>query len=61
MVDNTIKSGKFTKETFINGTPPIKRLRKPEEIAEVVLWLYSLATNYIIGQLISVDGGLSII
>ncbi|MBL3547255.1 SDR family NAD(P)-dependent oxidoreductase [Chryseobacterium sp. KMC2] len=60
MVDNMIKSGKFSEETFKNGTP-IKRLGKVEEIAEVVLWLFSPAASYITGQPISVDGGLSIV
>ncbi|MBA4275823.1 SDR family oxidoreductase [Flavobacterium sp.] len=36
---------------------PIKRLGKAEEIADVVLWLCSKASTYVIGQAISVDGG----
>jgi len=39
---------------------PIKRLGKASEVAETVLWLFSPASSYIIGQPISVDGGISI-
>ncbi|MFC0777182.1 SDR family NAD(P)-dependent oxidoreductase [Flavobacterium sp. HJSW_4] len=39
---------------------PIKRLGKAEEIADVVLWLCSSASTYVIGQAISVDGGYTV-
>jgi len=40
---------------------PIKRLGKASEVAEAVLWLFSPASSFVIGQPISVDGGISII
>jgi NAD(P)-dependent dehydrogenase (short-subunit alcohol dehydrogenase family) len=40
-------------DTFI----PMKRVGRPEEIADAVLWLCSDAASYITGQSISVDGG----
>jgi NAD(P)-dependent dehydrogenase (short-subunit alcohol dehydrogenase family) len=40
---------------------PIKRLGKPSEVAEAVLWLFSPESSFVIGQPISVDGGMSII
>ena len=36
---------------------PMKRLGRPEEIADAVLWLCSDKASYVTGQSISVDGG----
>lgn len=60
MVEKMISSGKFSEQGFKDGAP-IKRLGKATEVAEVVLWLFSPAASYVVGQPISVDGGLSII
>ena len=38
---------------------PAKRLGKPEEIADVVLFLASRSAAYITGQVITVDGGMT--
>ncbi len=40
-------------KTFV----PMKRLGRPEEIADAVLWLCSSAASYVTGQSMSVDGG----
>jgi len=40
-------------DTFV----PMKRMGRPEEIADAVLWLCSGAASYVTGQSISVDGG----
>src|ERR1700742_431540 len=40
-------------QTFV----PMKRLGRPEEIANAVLWLCSDMASYVTGQSISVDGG----
>ena len=39
---------------------PLKRMAKPNDIAEVILFLASDASNYITGQTLSVDGGYSV-
>ena len=38
----------------------LKRVGEPKEVAEVVLFLVSPSSDYVTGQLINVDGGLSI-
>lgn len=38
---------------------PMKRLSKPEEVAKVVVFLASENSNYITGQVLAVDGGMT--
>ncbi|MBD2705179.1 glucose 1-dehydrogenase [Spirosoma sp. BT702] len=59
MVDTMFRTGDLSQQTTTEGAP-IKRLGKANEIAEAVLWLFSPASSFVIGQPISVDGGLSI-
>lgn len=47
-------------ETIAKKLVPVRRLGKPEDIAGVVLFLASPAASYITGQVITVDGGLSL-
>ncbi|WDI39902.1 SDR family NAD(P)-dependent oxidoreductase [Bremerella sp. P1] len=39
---------------------PIGRAGTPEEIASAVLWLSSSAASYVVGQAITVDGGMTV-
>ena len=45
----------------IKGAIPMKRFATPEEIAPMVLFLASDATRYVTGQVVSVDGGLTMV
>jgi NAD(P)-dependent dehydrogenase (short-subunit alcohol dehydrogenase family) len=44
-------------EAMVKNNVPMRRHGRPEEIADVVLWLCSQASSYVTGQSISVDGG----
>jgi NAD(P)-dependent dehydrogenase (short-subunit alcohol dehydrogenase family) len=44
-------------DKMLNTFVPMRRMGKPEEIADAVLWLCSSAASYVTGQSISVDGG----
>ena len=47
------------KEAFIRSTP-MRRLAQPQEIADAVLFFASDRSNFITGQVLSVNGGLAI-
>ena len=50
------KAGDFIQKKLI----PVRRLGKPEDIAAAVIFLASPGASYITGQVITVDGGLSL-
>jgi len=45
---------------FIKKVIPMKRVGKPEDVAQVALFLAGPAATYVTGQVITVDGGLSL-
>ncbi len=47
-------------ERFILPRVPAGRLARPEEIAEVVLFLATCRTDYLVGSTITMDGGLCV-
>jgi NAD(P)-dependent dehydrogenase (short-subunit alcohol dehydrogenase family) len=58
MSDQMIAAGQGEElDAMMKTYVPMKRLGRPEEIADAVLWLCSSASSYVTGQSISVDGG----
>lgn len=46
-------------EAFWTSHVPLRRMGRPEEVAQAVVWLCSDAASYVTGSAIIVDGGLS--
>lgn len=44
-------------EVNLAQTVPIKRMARPEEIAEAIIWLASDEASYVVGAALPVDGG----
>jgi NAD(P)-dependent dehydrogenase (short-subunit alcohol dehydrogenase family) len=57
MADQFIQGG--TRETMLKGVP-IRRFATPKEIATLVLFLVSDHSNYMVGEHVIIDGGLTI-
>lgn len=58
MSDKMIAEGQGEElNKMLNTFVPMRRLGRPEEIADAVLWLCSSAASYFTGQSISIDGG----
>lgn len=57
MADQFIQNG--TRETMLKGVP-IRRFATPKEIATLVLFLVSDHSNYMVGEHVIIDGGLTI-
>lgn len=60
MVDKMMEGGQQDVLDAMIETVPAKRLGKPEEIANAVVWLCSDAASFVIGHTFVVDGGYSI-
>lgn len=57
MADQMVAGGQGEALEVMKKSVPMGRYGRPEEIADVVLWLSSGAASYVTGQSISVDGG----
>ncbi len=56
--DMTAKLNEKQRETLLQNVP-LKRMGKPEDVARVVAFLCSEDANYITGQVIAIDGGMT--
>lgn len=60
MSDRMIEAGQKAALDAMLQTVPVKRLGKPEEIANAVVWLCSDLASLVVGHTLVVDGGYSI-
>jgi NAD(P)-dependent dehydrogenase (short-subunit alcohol dehydrogenase family) len=56
-----VVSGDESAYADIAKNVPIQRAGCPEEIAAAVLWLCSPAASYVVGQALTVDGGMTVV
>jgi NAD(P)-dependent dehydrogenase (short-subunit alcohol dehydrogenase family) len=60
-VAREVVSGDESAYNDIAKSVPIGRAGKPEEIAAAVLWLCSPGASYVVGQALTVDGGMTVV
>jgi NAD(P)-dependent dehydrogenase (short-subunit alcohol dehydrogenase family) len=56
MVARMIDSGGMNEQDFV-ASEPVRRMGRPEEIGEGVVWLLSDAASFVTGHSMSIDGG----
>jgi NAD(P)-dependent dehydrogenase (short-subunit alcohol dehydrogenase family) len=56
MVARMIDSGGMNEQDFV-ASEPVRRMGRPEEIGEGVVWLLSEAASFVTGHSMSIDGG----
>ena len=53
-------TAEFADNEEVIASIPMKRMGKPEEVAELIAFLASDSSAYITGQVINIDGGMDI-
>ena len=56
VTDMMLRSGVGDMSAVAAGLP-LRRMGKPEEVAEAVVWLLSDASSYVVGHVLAADGG----
>lgn len=56
VTDMMLRSGVGDMSAVAAGLP-LRRMGKPEEVAEAVVWLASDAASYVVGHMLAADGG----
>lgn len=56
LVQEYVKTGRLALEPILNRIP-MRRMARPQEIADLICYLCSEQSSYITGQVIAVDGG----
>ncbi len=56
MIDRTTGKNKAVEKMY-EDMEPVGRMGEPEEVADVVMWLCSDSSSFVIGDAIAVDGG----
>lgn len=57
---NELETDWFRENFVSNGRIPLRRAAQPEEIAQAILFLASSENTYVTGQVLTVDGGLTL-
>jgi NAD(P)-dependent dehydrogenase (short-subunit alcohol dehydrogenase family) len=60
-VGRDVVSGDENAYAEIAKSVPIARAGRPEEIASAVLWLCSTGATYVVGQALTIDGGMTVV
>lgn len=57
---NELETDWFQENFIKNGRIPLRRAAQPDEIAQAILFLASSENTYVTGQVVTVDGGLTL-
>jgi NAD(P)-dependent dehydrogenase (short-subunit alcohol dehydrogenase family) len=50
-------AGKMTTHQMMDPLHPIGRIGRPEEVAELIVWLCSVRASFVTGANVPIDGG----